>query len=215
MNKDKAQRLQERGWEFGNADDFLNSKRKRIKLHYSKEMWGFYPDGDFLVLKRVPKRNMRPYPTDIKASIDEVYCTYVTFHYQNKKLMSKDWTEVLPSIVSLGITADIASRGVEYLKSGGKKLVLNIYANSIALGEQVIHGPIIGFPASQEEKALLKKELKDLRPVKMKKESPNPALCPTCHGSGYMFEAVPGGWDRVKCDDCNGSGKRPTRDDKK
>src|SRR5271157_1773116 len=101
---------------------------KRIKLHYKNQLWGFYPDGDFLILKKVPKQSQEVIDgiTGIKDNPD-LYCTYVTFGYKNKKLMWQDWREVLPGIVSLGISANIASQGVDYLKKGGKQLILNIH----------------------------------------------------------------------------------------
>lgn len=159
MNKNKLKGLQKRGWKTGDAYDFLDN-RKRIKLHYVRDLWGFYPEGDFLVLKRVPLETDPP-----------EFCTWVTLHYQDEKLISTDWTEILPRIVSLGITADIASQGVEYLKKGGKQLVFNIYANSIAMEETVVHGSAIGYPMSKGGKADLKKLIKELHPKKMKRRS--------------------------------------------
>jgi hypothetical protein len=146
----------------------MNSEITRIKLHCKNQLWGFYPDEDFLILKKVPVQSQEVINgiTHIKDNPD-LYCTYVTFGYKNKKLIWQDWREVLPMIVSLGISANIASQGVDYLKKGGKQLILNIHSNSVIIGKKVLRGDMM-FPPSENELAAIKTELKNERITKIK-----------------------------------------------
>jgi len=141
---------------------------RRIKLHCKNQLWGFYPEDDFLILKKVPKQSQIVIKgiTYIKNNPD-LFCTYVTFGYKNRKLMWQDWREVLPMIVSLGISARIASQGVDYLKNGGEQLILNIHSNSVIIGEKILRGDIM-FPPSENELASIKAELKKERITKIK-----------------------------------------------
>lgn len=146
----------------------MNKGIKRIKLLCKNQLWGFYPDGDFLILKKVPKQSQEIIDgiTYIKDNPD-LFCTYVMMGYKDKKLMWQNWSEVLPKIVSLGISANIASQGVEYLKNGGKQLILNILSNSVIVGKKILRGDMM-FPPSENELAAIKAELKNERIARIK-----------------------------------------------